>query len=215
MISPSQTPPAPKSTTTFTSKIIEWDDAKGFGYLLHQKRKLFLHRKDFAERHKRPGKGDRIHYQLGSDPKGRKCAVEAVHVNDGGKLTLFTWLGLTLLLLIPVLALNKVIIVEGITPWFIMVPLLLINYLTYTTYKSDKAKARAKTWRTSEVDLHLLGIIGGWPAAFIAQHQFRHKCSKSDFLAVYWLTVCLFSYLAIDYILGWRLIKAVLTQVAS
>lgn len=113
MISPSQTPPAPKSTTTFTSKIIEWDDAKGFGYLLHQKRKLFLHRKDFAERHKRPGKGDRIHYQLGSDPKGRKCAVEAVHVNDGGKLTLFTWLGLTLLLLIPVLVLNKVIIVDG------------------------------------------------------------------------------------------------------
>jgi uncharacterized membrane protein YsdA (DUF1294 family)/cold shock CspA family protein len=213
-MSPSQSPGNPMAGNLFTSKIIEWDDAKGFGYLLHRERKLFLHRKDFAERHKRPGKGDRVHYKLGTDPKGRKCAVEAVHVNDGGKLTFFTWIGLMLLLSIPALAINKYIVVTTLPSWFIIVPLVLINYLTYTTYKSDKAKAKKKVWRTSEGTLHLLGLLGGWPAAFIAQRQFRHKCSKPDFLAMYWMTVCMFSYLSIDYILGWRIIKAVFTEVS-
>ena len=123
----SQNQPTPKVGTTFTSKIIEWDDSKGFGFLLHQQRKLFIHRKDFAERHKRPSKGDRIHYQLGSDPKGRRCAVEALHVNDGGKLTFFTWLGLMLLLLIPTLAVNAFIVRSDIPALFAIIPLAVIN----------------------------------------------------------------------------------------
>lgn len=210
-----QTPAPSLADTTFTSKIIEWDDGKGFGYLLHQKRKLFLHRKDFSERHKRPSKGDRIHYQLGADPKGRKCAVEAVHVNDGGKLTFFTWLNLSLIVLIPALAINKFIVVSTMPPWFAIVPLFLINLLTYTTYKSDKAKARKKVWRTSETYLHFLSVLGGWPAAFIAQRKFRHKCSKSDFQVMYWMVVSLHIYVAVDYLLGWRILKAGLTFLTS
>ena len=198
-------------STPFTSEIIEWDDDKGFGYLLHQKRKLFLHRKDFAERHKHPGKGDRIHYRLGTDPKGRKCAVDAVHINDGGKLTLFTWVNLALLLLIPLLALNKYIVDSTLPPWFIIVPLVLINYLTYTTYKSDKAKAKDKVWRTPESSLHILAAVGGWPAAFIAQRQFRHKTSKVAFQLVYWFIVISHILVALDYLRGWKILTALLS----
>ena len=29
--------------------------------------------------------------------------------------------------------------------------------------------------------LHTLELIGGWPAAFLAQRWLRHKCSKRSF----------------------------------
>ncbi len=41
--------------------------------------------------------------------------------------------------------------------------------------------------------------------------QFRHKCSKSDFLAVYWMTACVHRHVSIDYILGWRILEILLT----
>lgn len=203
----------PKVVTTFTSKIITWDDQKGFGYLLHKKRKLFLHRKDFSERHKRPSKGDRIQYQVGSDAKGRKCAVEAVHMNDGGKLTLFTWITLALLLLIPLLALNKAAVLHwNSQPYILGVGLVLMffNAATYVAYSGDKQQARAKEWRTPESSLHILEAIGGWPAAFIAQQKLRHKTSKAEFQLVYWFIVFSHILIAFDYLRDWKLLAALL-----
>lgn len=133
----------------FTSKIVEWDDQKGFGYLRYRKGKLFLHRKDFAERHKRPSKGDRIHYQVGSDAKGRPCAVDATHVNDGGKISILTWISLMLLMAIPVLAWSHFILIKKPSLYFLILPFAVINLITYLSYRSDKKKARAKVWRTS------------------------------------------------------------------
>jgi uncharacterized membrane protein YsdA (DUF1294 family)/cold shock CspA family protein len=213
MSSLSQSPPTPKVGSTFTSKIIEWDDSKGFGFLLHQERKLFLHRKDFAERHKRPGKGDRIHYQLGTDHKGRKCAVEAMHVNDGGKLTIFTWINLVLLLLIPLLALNKATVVNDIPLLYVAGAfglLIFFNIVTYGAYAGDKQQAQAKEWRTPESSLHILEAIGGWPAAFIAQRKLRHKTSKGEFQLVYWFIVISHILIALDYIRGWKILTALL-----
>lgn len=189
-----------------TAKIVEWDPRKGFGYLRHQKGRLFIHRKDFAEHHKRPTKGDRIRYRVGTDTKGRRCAVQAVHVNDGGKITVLTWLGLVLLLLMPVLAWSHLLLVDY--PRFTCLWLLFpaVNLATYSAYKNDKARARAKAWRTSEASLHFLELLGGWPAALLAQRQFRHKCTKTSFQTTYWLVVALHLYLATDYLMDWKLV---------
>jgi len=193
-----------------TSKIIEWDDQKGFGYLRHQKGKLFLHRKDFAERHKRPGIGDRIHYQIGTDPKGRRCAVKARHVNDGGKITALTWLSLILLMALPTLAMGHFMFINKRPLLFLFFYVAAINLITYLSYKSDKDKARSKQWRTAESSLHILEFIGGWPAALLAQRQFRHKCSKVSFQITYWLIVLFYIGLAIDYLLDWAMLKTLL-----
>lgn len=201
------------NSPVFTSKIIEWDDQKGFGYLLNQKGKLFLHRKDFAERHKRPVKGDRVHYQIGTDPKGRRCAVEARHVNDGGKITILTWISLILFPAMPIFAWSHLMIINKLPILFLILPLLGINIFTYSTYKNDKANARAKAWRTSEASLHFLELIGGWPAAFVAQRQFRHKCSKGSFQVSYWAIVIIHVSLAIDYIFNLGLTKALLAAI--
>lgn len=208
----SNTPPS-QNLPIFTSKIIKWDNQKGFGFLRHKKGNVFLHRNDFAEHHKRPSKGDHIHYQIGNDSKGRRCAVNARHVNDGGKITIFIWIKLTLLVAMPALAWLHLVASHKLpTPLFIL-PVIGINLLTYITYKKDKELARAKEWRTSELYLHTLELIGGWPAAFIAQRQFRHKCSKQDFTAVYWMIVLLHLFLAFDYIIDWRVTKVIVHSI--
>jgi len=193
----------------FTSKIIEWDEHKGFGYLRHQKGKLFLHRKDFAERHKRPSKGDNIHYRVGYDPKGRSCAVAATHVNDGGKITLLTSISLLLLMVIPALAWSHFLFIKKPSLLFLILPLAGINLMTYRSYRSDKKKARAKEWRISEATLHFLELFGGWPAALLAQRQLRHKCSKTDFQVTYWIIVMLHLYLAFDYLFDWKILRGI------
>jgi cold shock CspA family protein len=87
-----------------TAKIVEWDDQRGYGFLQSDNSRLFLHRRDFAELHKRPEVGDVIRFTVGSDAKGRPCAQNAVHVNDGGRITLIALAVLLSLLLLPLTA---------------------------------------------------------------------------------------------------------------
>ncbi|GKT14690.1 DUF1294 domain-containing protein [Acidovorax sp. SUPP2522] len=73
------------------------------------------------------------------------------------------------------------------TGW--LAALVAVNVVTFAVYASDKDAARSGGWRTSEQRLHLLAVLGGWPAAWWAQQWLRHKSSKASFRAVYWLTV--------------------------
>lgn len=66
-----------------------------------------------------------------------------------------------------------------------------MSTLTFTTYAWDKAAARAGRWRTAEMKLHLLALLGGWPGALLAQQWLRHKSAKQTFRAVFWATVAL------------------------
>jgi uncharacterized membrane protein YsdA (DUF1294 family) len=66
-----------------------------------------------------------------------------------------------------------------------------VNAATFWAYAADKNAAMQGRWRTPESHLHLLSLAGGWPAAWLAQQAMRHKSSKRQFRAVYWLTVLL------------------------
>jgi uncharacterized membrane protein YsdA (DUF1294 family) len=66
-----------------------------------------------------------------------------------------------------------------------------ISIVTFLVYLSDKSSARKDQWRTPEKTLHLLGLIGGWPGALIAQKLLRHKNRKLSFQIVFWITVLL------------------------
>jgi len=68
---------------------------------------------------------------------------------------------------------------------------VLISVITFAVYAKDKAAAQAGRWRTSEFNLHMLSLVGGWPGAALAQSYLRHKSSKQSFRFTYWVTVIL------------------------
>ncbi len=62
---------------------------------------------------------------------------------------------------------------------------------TFLLYAIDKHAARTGIRRQPERRLLLLGLIGGWPGALLAQRRLRHKTSKPAFLKLFWCTVAL------------------------
>lgn len=74
-------------------------------------------------------------------------------------------------------------------PLWALAALAGVNLATLWSYAADKNAARGGGWRTPEKQLHLLALLGGWPAAWLAQQAMRHKSSKAAFRAVYWLTI--------------------------
>ncbi|QQL45734.1 DUF1294 domain-containing protein [Sulfuriroseicoccus oceanibius] len=197
----------PEKAERFGATLTQWKDEKGFGYLDHDGGRLFLHIKDFSEHHKRPEPGDQITYELGTDQKGRPCAVNAIHVNDGGKVTTRTLGTLGLLTLIPLIAGWKLSNTYQNIALYGCGLVFVINIITYLTYKGDKQKAKNKTWRTSESTLHWLEMSGGWPAAYLAQRKFRHKCSKAGYQLVFGIIVATHLYVATDFLVDWKITR--------
>lgn len=76
-----------------------------------------------------------------------------------------------------------------VLPWWIVPGLAAVNLLTFFAYWQDKHAAEQGRWRIAESTLHLWGLAGGWPLAWVAQQVLRHKSSKREFQATYWGTV--------------------------
>jgi cold shock CspA family protein len=155
-------PIAPEST--LTAKIVEWNDQKGYGFLQTGKGRLFLHRGDFTERHKRPAVGDVIRFTMGKDAKGRICAQNAAHVNDGGRITVLTLLVLAGLLVLPAFALWR----REVDLRWAGLYAVVMALVSYATYALDKRSARQGQWRISEAKLHLTELLGGCPTDYSA-----------------------------------------------
>ncbi|MEX1235353.1 MAG: DUF1294 domain-containing protein [Roseovarius sp.] len=58
---------------------------------------------------------------------------------------------------------------------------LVVNLVTYATFRRDKRRSEAKGRRTPEKTLLTLAMVGGWPAAKLAQRRLRHKTRKQPF----------------------------------
>ncbi len=69
---------------------------------------------------------------------------------------------------------------------YIFAYLTAINTVTFLTYAYDKHAARKQYRRTPERTLHLLALLGGSPAALLAQQTLRHKTVKRSFQFLYW-----------------------------
>ena len=189
-----------------TGKIKLWHNDKGFGWLDADGRKIFLHWRDFTEKHKRPEVGDVIRFEIGEDTKKRPCAVRATHVNDGGRIRPTNIIVLVLLLFFPICALLDC----GLSLHSALIAVALLSTYTYYAYADDKRRARLHGWRLSEQYLHILELIGGWPGAYIAQRRLRHKVSKPMYQLIFWAIVILHQLVAYDCLLDWRWTKQML-----
>lgn len=68
---------------------------------------------------------------------------------------------------------------------------LITSALCFVVYAIDKSAATAGRRRVSERSLLLLGVVGGWPGAIIAQQVLRHKTKKVSFRSAFWGSVVL------------------------
>ncbi len=61
----------------------------------------------------------------------------------------------------------------------------------FCAHAIDKSAAAAGRRRIAEKTLLILGLVGGWPGALLAQQTLRHKSGKSSFRPAFWATVVL------------------------
>ena len=116
------------------------------------------------------------------------------------------FLAFVLLLILPGYALAKL---SGTIDWRILASYVaLINLTAYFVFWLDKKRAKAKAWRIPESTLHGLELFGGWPAGLLGQWSFRHKTAKTPYQVVFWLIVVAHQYIALDYVLNWRILES-------
>jgi uncharacterized membrane protein YsdA (DUF1294 family) len=116
---------------------------------------------------------------------------------------------ISVLLILPTLALFKSC--KWVQPRFALAYLILISLATYIAYWHDKRRAQTGGSRTPEATLHFLELAGGWPVAYLAQQQFRHKTIKRSYQMVFWSIVGLYQYVSLEMLVQWRLINGLLT----
>ena len=76
-------------------------------------------------------------------------------------------------------------IATGRLPGFAVGVFAALNLLTFAMYFIDKRAAQNGRWRTPEAQLHVLELLGGWPAAGLAQQVLRHKRAKPAYRKVF------------------------------
>ena len=123
-----------------------------------------------------------------------------------GSISTITVLLLIALLLVPALASLR--LARSFDPRFVFGYLAIISGLTFWLYWHDKRRAKNDGWRTPESTLHLAEVLGGWPAAFLAQRTFRHKISKTSYQIAFWAIVTFHEAASFDFLSDWHYSQA-------
>jgi uncharacterized membrane protein YsdA (DUF1294 family) len=155
-------------------------------------KRVFIHVSALSNRYRRPEVDEFVTYALSKDKQGRPCAANATLAGD--KLRKKAAQKSSQFSLVFVLAFLFVISVSVATralSSIVLVAYVTLSLITFIAYAIDKSAAKRGRWRTSEGTLQLLGLIGGWPGAVIAQQALRHKSKKTSFRTVFWATVLL------------------------
>lgn len=80
---------------------------------------------------------------------------------------------------------------------YIILYLVVVNYLAFSMFAFDKKKAIAKERRVPEKNLLLLCLFGGSFGGWLAMNKLRHKTSKSSFKIQFYILVVLQALLLI------------------
>jgi uncharacterized membrane protein YsdA (DUF1294 family) len=140
----------------------------------------------------RPEVNDDVTYRVGKDSQGRPQALDVAFYGEYSEqrpntAQVIAALAAAAFFLTFVLGLAAV----GRVPVAFCAVYWASSALAFFAYFVDKSAAEQGRWRTQEDTLHLLGLVGGWPGALVAQRLFRHKTRKPSFQVIFWGTVIL------------------------
>lgn len=176
-----------------------WNDDRGFGFIepAHGGQEIFVHIKAFPAGTGRPQVGQALTFAVMQGADGRKRAFDVqypvrMRTRRAARHESPAPWSLPRVLAIPLfVALAFVVATRwGLQPSGVALYGVL-SVITFFAYAFDKAAAIERRWRTAERTLLLLGLLGGWPGALLAQQLLRHKTTKLSFVASFWVTVVL------------------------
>jgi uncharacterized membrane protein YsdA (DUF1294 family)/cold shock CspA family protein len=175
----------------YQGRITSWKDEQGFGFITPNGGgpAVFVHISAFRSQGVRPASNDIVTYHLGANEKGPRAEQVALvrarvpqkPAADAKKGSLIAAAGLLGFVALSVLT--------GKLPSAFLGLYLGASAVAFLAYAADKSAARKNARRTRESTLHILGLVGGWPGALVAQQVLRHKSKKASFRKTFWATV--------------------------
>lgn len=176
----------------YQGRLTDWNDQRGYGFVTPNGGgdKAFVHIKAFSTVRSRPVDGDIITYEIARDTKNRLRAKNIRYARDPKPTPRHESSQVFRIIVVTIFfCLLVVSIVLGEMPIQAIFLYLIASGITFIIYALDKSAAMRNRSRTPELTLHLLGLIGGWPGALVAQRTFRHKSKKRKFQIVFWITI--------------------------
>lgn len=179
-------------TMRLRGKLTKWKDDRGFGFItpIRGGQQVFVHIKAFSNQHRRPIGNEFVTYETVSDETGRLRAEHVEFIGEDSKNAAEGWtIALTIVLLF--LTFVGVSVFIGQLPFVVLAVYVVFSVISFLVYRDDKSAAQLNQWRTGEGTLIVLGVLGGWPGAFVGQQFFHHKTKKRSFQIAFWVTVVL------------------------
>jgi uncharacterized membrane protein YsdA (DUF1294 family)/cold shock CspA family protein len=187
-------------------KVLEWNDAKGYGFI-HPidggaaAGRVFFHIRDYERGGRRPEIGELVRFVPGGEP-GRPRAQSVRRAVPSARSSSRSVPPATarrhtrelpgmvaLMLIVGYGAGMAWAVSNGRLPLAAGFSAALLNAITYVTYALDKHAAQHGGRRIPESSLHGLELLGGWPGALLAQRVMRHKTRKIPYRIAFWAAV--------------------------
>jgi len=162
--------------------VIYFNEAKGYGFIHSDEyeENIFVHISQVKNANEL-SQGQVVEFKIEKTEKG----LTAINVIAGKKqqspYLIFGLISLFTILTISVYSSQYL--------HLLIAYLIAINITTFFLYGYDKFISSTEKLRVPELNLQTLALLGGSPAALIAQKFFRHKTIKSSFQILYWLIV--------------------------
>jgi uncharacterized membrane protein YsdA (DUF1294 family)/cold shock CspA family protein len=166
-----------------------WNGERGFGFIQPKAGgpQVFMHIRALPRGSEQPRVGESLSYEVETTEAGktrakfvRLCGAPAPRRYGSARSSILSYL--------PVLAFAVLYFVVAAlrpVPYWVGVVYIGTSLLCFLIYTLDKTAAREGRWRVSESALLLLGLIGGWPGAIVAQQVLHHKTRKRSFQAAF------------------------------
>jgi len=164
--------------------IIYFNEEKGYGFIdsAEHEENIFVHISEVTNADSLE-QGQEVTFQIEKTAKG----LSAVSVKAGAKqrspYLIFGTVSLVMTLAIFAYATQQL--------QALLAYLVAVNITTFLLYGYDKFISKGERLRVPELNLQALALLGGSPAALLAQKFFRHKTIKESFQIVYWIIVAI------------------------